>query len=756
MLRNLKLHLLFLLITLRSLLFSQGIEVVRMHYESFLEFEYSDQYKAKEFLDEGFRLAQKIDDRELVAEGFKYYSWYYDDWNEYDKALESLDSAEWYFKEQANTKEVINCYNYRGNILSSQALLDSSLYWYQKGLDLAIKKGDSEASCTLLNNTALVYMDLGDYVRSVDLFLEAVKICEELQDQESLGDVYNNLGTVFSQIEDYEQALFYHQKSLSIRKGSDNPVKISSVKLNIGRVFLATASYNMARSYFMESLSIDESLGDLDGMALNYNNIGLSYMEEGNRDSAFYFYSKSYEIRKELNDPFGLIMSHNNFGEYYLDKGNYDLAIDECLKGYQLGEELELPYDMAASCECLTEAYEKKGKVSEALTYSKKLRELENQIRSESNTKEITQKQMEYIFYNKNLQDSLRYLEKQKEKDIQHVIELKEKELEKERVEESKQYQLYIFLLLGLVLLVIAAIVFYSYSQQKKKNELIEMQNMVISEQKLEIDQSLEYAQLIQRTSLPSIKINEVFDESFLLYLPKEVVSGDFYWLESTKDHSYIAVADCTGHGIPGAFLSLIGTILLNEIYNSKQMDQPDKVLNELNRLLQLTMISSTGERMKDGMDIAFCRFDKKNRILDYAGANNSLWIISERESIIQIREGKEEPLEASFEHHGYYLFDLKADKQPIGHYVRGINSFRMQSVKLEKGDQFFLFTDGYADQFGGERGKKFKYKPFKRLLLSTSTLSTIERKERIELIFENWKEGYEQVDDVCVIGVRV
>ena len=292
--------------------------------------------------------------------------------------------------------------------------------------------------------------------------------------------------------------------------------------------------------------------------------------------------------------------------------------------------------------------------------------------------------------------------------------------------------------------------------KQKRKTQLIRSQKELISEQKHEIEQSIDYAEMIQRTSLPQKTITNLFPDSYLLYQPKDIVSGDFYWLEEDDEKLYFSVADCTGHGIPGAFIALIGTILLNEIYNSKNLKDPNTILDELNRLIQLTLTASDGKQMKDGMDISFCVFNKETRVLSYSGANNPLWLISNRSTVSNNVNGAKSLIEPNIIGEGYNLFEIKPDKQPVGKYMDDQRPFTVNQIQLEVGDSLHIFTDGYADQFGGDKGKKYKYKPFKRFLLDQAGKPMIEQKSAIWKEHEKWKGEYEQVDDICVMGIRV
>ena len=736
---------------------AQTKQDVELKYEAFLEYEYEDSQRAKKQLDQGFELAHKINDVTLIAFGHKYLSWYYDDSYQYDKSLIHIDSSIHYFKLVNNTTELCNAFNLKGNLLSDKALLDSSLIYYSLALELATEIDDKSSMNKVLNNIGIVYTDQGNYLKAMDYFHQAIDLSKSINDQESLGDVYNNIGSLFSTIEDYEQAMEYHNLALVIREKSGDDVRLSSVYLNIGRIHLAKEESELALNFFQKSLTIDIAIEDLGGMAMNYNNIGLAYFYANQLDSSKKYFELALSIRAELDDPFGLVMSYNNLGDYSLKVKRYQAALDYCKKSYDLAKNNGLLYEQSFACNCLSIAFNETGQFEKAYKFLKEFVLLQEQLVSEKSRKELTKNEMQYVFHYQNLEDSLKRAEIQAQKDVLVAYQIKETELEREQAVAAKRSQLVLFTIVGLFLIIIAIILFNSYKKQKRKTELIHEKNEFIKHQKEEIDQSIEYARLIQHTALPSLPLEQIFPSSFLIFLPRDVVSGDFFWLEENEDQAFFAVADCTGHGIPGAFISMIGTILLNEIYNSKNLRAPNEILDELSRLVELTLLSRTGVHMKDGMDISFCSWDKKKNILHYAGANNPVWIVSKNNFLVHDVNGKRvEDLTPNLENGNNYLFEVKADKQPIGKFIDDKKKFNLHSIPLVSGDMVYIFSDGYPDQFGGESGKKFKYKPFKNQFLGISNQPAKQQEIALLKCLKDWKGDHEQIDDICIIGVQI
>ena len=283
----------------------------------------------------------------------------------------------------------------------------------------------------------------------------------------------------------------------------------------------------------------------------------------------------------------------------------------------------------------------------------------------------------------------------------------------------------------------------------REQKEQVVQQKEIIEETHREITDSINYAKRLQDAILPALsEVNNYLKKNFILFKPKDVVSGDFYWFEQIGDWSYIAAADCTGHGVPGAMVSVVCSNALNRSVNEFNITEPSKILDKTRELVIETFAKS-GEEVKDGMDIALCAFNGTKVI--FAGANNPLWIV--RETKLLTEEQKE--TKSTVIEDDLALIEYKANKQPVGLYA-GMKPFEQKEIQLFKNDHLYFFTDGFADQFGGEKGKKFKYKPFKKLLMSLKSKSMTEQQQIIEETFNNWKADLEQIDDVCIIGVSI
>jgi serine phosphatase RsbU (regulator of sigma subunit) len=340
--------------------------------------------------------------------------------------------------------------------------------------------------------------------------------------------------------------------------------------------------------------------------------------------------------------------------------------------------------------------------------------------------------------------------------DLRTEFEVAKKQAEVDVLRKNKLIQLIVILGLILILmLAIGLILLYYYSLKRSqrltavKDErriLLEKQSQELKEQreelmlqKEEIISSISYAKRIQSAMLPpEVYINELLNENFILYIPKDIISGDFYWIKQVKNYIILTSADCTGHGVPAAFMSMLGISCLNEIVQNRELTHANQILNELRKEIKHSL-RQTGkkEEMRDGMDIALCVIDSKNNIMQYSGAHNPLYIISNNNGNSEIKE-------------------IKADSMPVGIHFLGDKSFTNHEVQLEIGDTFYIFSDGFIDQIGGENNHRFTSERFKKLLVTIYDQPLYEQKEILEKTLKDWMGAHPQTDDILIIGARV
>nr|MBA3971551.1 SpoIIE family protein phosphatase [Bacteroidota bacterium] len=362
----------------------------------------------------------------------------------------------------------------------------------------------------------------------------------------------------------------------------------------------------------------------------------------------------------------------------------------------------------------LSKLYEQTHQPVKALEHYKKYIAIRDSLFNEENTKKSVRTEMTFAFEKK---EALTKIEQEK-KDALAIEKLKQQRLQ-------RNYFIFGFVLV----LLLTLFIFRSYHQKRQANIIIATKNK-------EITDSITYARRIQQAMLPNKEeIYQALKQSFILFKPKDIVSGDFYFFHKKNNHLvFIAAADCTGHGVPGAFMSMIGSEKLEDAV--AQNSDTSLILKQLNKGIRTSLRQSdSDDSTRDGMDIALCSVDTEQGIIKYAGANRPLWVIRKGQTTVE---------------------EIKATKKAIGGLTEDEQQFGSHELKLQRGDTFYIFTDGYADQFSGHNGKKLMTRKFKEILLDIQNKTMQEQEKHLDSFMESWKAGTEQVDDILVIGVRL
>jgi serine phosphatase RsbU (regulator of sigma subunit) len=554
-------------------------------------------------------------------------------------------------------------------------------------LPLLKKKNDEKGMAECHKILSYCYWRFSDYSMAMDHALRALRLFKILKDLKGEADSLNNLGAVYMFQKDNEKRLDCNMKCLVIRQKLGDASDISGSMNNIGETYLDLKDYSSAKKWFVECLEL-ENAGE-DSVAWALHNLGKLYLVEENHLKSEESFLQSLEI-SERNSYFVLTTETLlQLGGVYKERGDNLKAIHYAGKAVELAKNTGSREDENAAQLLIAQTKELLGDHIGALEHYKEYHRLYMEIHNQTNIQAIKDLQFQY------------QLEKIRQK-------AEEAELEKIRTIELQK----------------------AYDQIRDQSRLLEERNN-------EILESIRYAQRIQEAVLVEKKhISSHLPEHFIYFRPKDIVSGDFYWAQEKEGFLYVAAADCTGHGVPGGFLTMLGIAFLNEILSQKSLLTPAQILGELRDkfIKELRLQDSSN----DGMDISLVRLEyhQDNEIneLLWAGANNPLWVVS--------NEGKK-------------FTELKADKQPIG--KSDIQKpFTDTSLQLKKGDLVYLFSDGYHDQFGGQNGKKLKKSGFKELILSLSQLSINEQNVVLGQHYEKWKGIADQVDDVCVMGLRI
>lgn len=629
-----------------------------------------------------------------------------------------------------------------------------ALKYYEKSIKINNKLGHETENAANYNGLGSIYKNQGDFTKAINYYNKTLNLDRSVNNLRGITNSLNNIGYLYSDENDFDKALVFFKQALKVNTENGFKQELASNYNNLAFIYQYKGELDSALIYLNKSIEIDKEYKYDYGIATGLNNVGYVHEDKGDLDSALYYFSKSYELQKQIENKEGMLISLHDMAAVYYKQGIISKAIKNAQKSKEMAIEIGYIEDIKVASKLLFDIYKKENNPSKALENYELYVLMRDSIKSDNNLKSILKSQYKIDYEQKSFQDSVSHIEQQKINRAEN-----EKKIAIEKAKQEKQ--IIVIISISIILILIVAFLMFVYrrlritSNQKniieKQKDAVNSQKEIIEHQHKEISDSINYAEAIQKSVLPSSNIQSIRADSFVLFIPKDKVSGDFFWLEEKDDLQYFIAADCTGHGVPGAFISMIGTILLNEVHNSKNIQRPDLILNELRRLVILTLTNSEGEIMKDGMDIAIGVLDKKTNVLLFSGANNPVWIVSKDD----FKLANNVELYPNISSGELNLFEVKGDKMPIGLFDTQ-NLYQLNTIQMAKGDSFYLFSDGYADQFGGPRGKKYKYKPFKELLLGFDSKSGTEKKEILLSDHIDWKGDLEQVDDVCVIGVKI
>ncbi len=622
---------------------------------------------------------------------------------------------------------------------------DTIISFANWGLELSKKAKDIKSESRFKSVRGMGYMRSSMYSEALKDLFDASRISETLNDSVMMSYTYNNLGNVYRASGKLDEATNYYSKALDIRKAINDSAGISFAYNNLGIVYMMQARYDEGMALWGESLKMKLAVGDSSGAAVTMGNMAMYYRDIGETEKALDFLRQAEAIELVRGDHHGLSMNYSNVGELYQKQEDFEKAIAFYELSKKHADSANNKAMVAEVYSKLTETYEEIGDFGTALEYHRRFKEIEDDILGERTQKDLLVLESQYIAEQQAAKlDVLKAEDKVKEE----VIARQNEEKENERL-----YKIAFGVGFGLMLL-LSLVMIQGYRRKQKDNKVISeqkeqvlQQHIALEEKNKEIVDSINYAKRIQTAILPSNRmIEQELDNSFIYYLPKDIVAGDFYWMQKVNDLLFFAVADCTGHGVPGAMVSVVCSTALNRAVNEFALTDPGQILDRVTQLVTETFYLDD-EEVNDGMDIALCAWNKTTGKVEYAGANNSLYLVSSNK--------REEELVKETEQDGVYLYEYKANKQPVGAYERKV-PFTTLTIDTAQGDYIYLFSDGYPDQFGGPKGKKFKYSNFKKLLLMQFGKELSVQKENLSQTLQEWKGDIEQIDDICVIGVKM
>lgn len=664
------------------------------------------------------------------------------------------DSAYWALSKVHNSYGIL----YRNIAEYSKALEHHKI-----SLRYAEKSENNNLISTAYNSIGVVYRRMDNHPKAAQNHLLGLKAADTAKDTFNTAVSLNSLGNIYSLSGQYQEAFSYFKRALDLSISMNNTLGKAINYNNIGEVYEFMEMYDSAMVYYTQSLKENLRINSQKGKAISYNAIGKIHLYQGRPQDALNLFKQALEIDLELGDKKFIADSYINMAKAYCELNMLEKAEEFLQKGLKISTSIGSVTHTQLAYETLSKIYEKRKLPTTALYFFKKSTHFKDSIVNEKNSRAIA---MMNIMYD---------IEK-KEQDIQFLKqaqEINQKEL-------AKQVVIRNFYLAGFVFaLLVVAITLYAFDIKRKANQLLQKQKAEIEENNKKLNQqqneilaqneeirkhqssseqknkhleeaykvieeyigkitdSIRYAQRIQKAILPPLSIASFyFIDSFILYKPKDFVSGDFYWLVFGEQTLYLAVADCTGHGVPGAFMSIIGMDLLNQAVNQQNIKEPAAILEFLNIELRNKLGKDDKNELvlKESMDIAIIKYSKGSNLIDYSGALVPLTIVRDKK-----------------------LLEFKPNFSSIGMSTRIYNKpFKQEQIKLHPGDWVYMYSDGYMDQFGGERNKKFMRNRFLSTLLEVSIGTGSGQKAELNRIFKSWQGNNEQIDDVLVLGFKV
>jgi serine phosphatase RsbU (regulator of sigma subunit) len=626
----------------------------------------------------------------------------------------------------ANNEQIAQAYIGIANGFGKNRDINTSVKYFDSAYVYLDTTQYSEVLYNYFNNQGVCYQINGNDNLALQNFLKGLDICGKYNIKNStLIKLYYNIYHSLLRQKSDDDALKYLEKAFELSKEL-------GLKNHIAEYYQSIAEFYYMKTNYPDALkSLNEAIKYKDYMSLykyftSIERLSNIYSMINDFNNAEKYAKELIDIATKLEENAYLIDAYSNLGLLYKSKGDCNKAIEyfELSIKDEKSAGITFVYDILPD---LVECYKLTGNYKKAFYNIEKLISMKDSLLSTANFEKMMELKEQYESEKKEIL--------LKDAEIQN--QLQQKQLTKE-----KQIR---YLISGILLIVIIAalISFLMYQKNKQltksvliKNTEIEHKNTELTFKNKEITDSIHYASRIQNAFLPdTAEMFEIVDDGFVYFKPKDIVSGDFYWFSQylVKKNSFLlATADCTGHGVPGGFMSMLGTSLLNEIVDEKGLSYPAEILNILREKV-ISALKQEDGFSQDGMDMSIYKIDRNTLKMTYAGANSSIYVV---------RNGE--------------LNELKGDKMPIGVYYGEEKLFIEYNFQLEKGDVIYTFTDGYADQFGGEKGKKMMYKRFEQLLKENYHFPLSIQKEIIAKYFDKWKGSYEQVDDICVIGVKI
>jgi len=660
----------------------------------------------------------------------------------------------------ANDTTLINAYNELAWPIYSYDLPDSSVYYASKAIALAEKTGDLKRLSVAHRRLGITYINMGDIKSSIQHQEESYQISEKIGYTRGMHLALNNIGVVYMNNDLLTKALGYFLKSLNIVENTGDYRRVANLYFNCGMIYKRIGDYKKANYYFSKALHYAAEQHEQETTVIINCNLSSLYRNTNQLDSAMFYLAKAKKGLSEttstntkynyyLNE--GLLYSYTNQHEKALQSflGSTDLATntsDRITLQINIGEEYKKLGNNEKMAEYFKKAYElsRENKMYNNLQYlSYALADYYNARHDypnyaammnlhvsyrDSNDKyaraqQIQQQQLEFDYERRHVADSLKFQHKEN-------VQAMQLEMAEARLNKEKYFKIMLLVILGVIIL-FAIFIFNRFMLTKRQKEIIENQKQIVEVKNREMLDSINYARRLQSAILPQMADIKSQLDLDILYLPKDIIGGDFYFFEKHRQHVFMAVCDCTGHGVPGAIMSVVCHQALQKSIKEFHLTEPHLILAKTRQII-IESLNASQQNIQDGMDCSLLAIDTATNTMSWSGAYHPIWL----------------------SHQGQ-LTEISGDKQPVALYEKA-GDFAKHELKVSSGDLIYLFTDGFADQFGGDKGKKFKQKQLKELLTTVSGMVPEEQVALLRSSFISWKGHLDQVDDVTVAVIRV
>ena len=659
--------------------------------------------------------------------------------NRYADALSYLTKAVDIQTEIDDRQGVAYTLNGIGNFYFRLKIYDKAQEYYTKSFELRQSLGDKNDIAASLFNIATVHRDLGNYREALKYYGNALELREQTNNKEAQALILNAIGGTYKNQQQYGKALKNYEDALALNEKIGSRKAIASSYERLGMICRDTAMtnkspilYKLAAKYYNSAIQEYLNINDSVNAARISNFFGNLHKDFGDFQSAMKLYNSAYSLyaKNELGQAYVLF----NQGKLLAEQKNNEAEkyLSDALSKAQKCEEKDLVCDITHSLYLLKKS---QGQTEQALNYYEKYVTLNDEIEAAKNKERIAELEFESDM-----------------KVLEHINENQQLKLNEEISKRSQSKIFIIVLSIILVVIIIFSLLLYRMYAQKKKAfamlyqkqlevevayEDIKTVNETLEQKNMQIHDSLTYAKKIQKAIFPSQEdVSNIFPKNFIFNLPKGVVSGDFYWMSEVDGNIYVAVADCTGHGVPGACMSMVGNMILNQIINEKKVSEPSEILKQLDDEIIKTLRQDVEtETQEDGMSISLIRYDRQKSEIYFSGAGQKITVVS---------DGKPQTYCTSLFSIGGLTMH-KQDKQ---------STFKNEIIPITENTTLYMYTDGFIDQFGAEKNEKFSPQQFENMIADMQTMDMSEQYIHVSRTLDSWEGDEKQTDDILIVGI--